>query len=448
VSEWVAALERASTAAVDLAWGLPLVGLLIGAGLYFSVMARFLPLRRLGHALDILRGRYDDPDAPGEIPPYQALASALSATIGMGNIAGVAIAVTVGGPGSVFWMWVAGLLGMATKYFTCTLACMYRKPDSRGVDQGGPMYFIEVGLGPRWRPLAMFFAACGMVGCLSLFQINQLAGLLAADYAVPEWATGLTAMLLVGVVILGGIARLGRVAALVVPAMGLLYVGISLVVLVGSLDAIPGLLAQVVSDAFTGGAALGGATGVTVREAMVTGVQRAAFSNEAGIGTAPMAHGAARTAEPVREGLIAMLGPFIDTNIVCTLTALVILASGVTGSESGVLLTTRAFESALPGVGAYLLAVVIVLFSLSTMLSYSYYSQKCARYLFGERLGGHYVWVYLGSLPLAAVFSQSIVLNVLDTAFALMAIPTLTAALLLSPRVLAATRDYFARMNL
>lgn len=448
MSDWVAALERASTTAVELAWGLPLVVLLIGAGLYFSVVARFLPLLRLRHALDILRGRYDDRDAPGEIPPFQALASALSATIGMGNIAGVAIAVSVGGPGSVFWMWVAGLVGMATKYFTCTLACLYRKPDSHGVAQGGPMYFIEVGLGRRWRPLALLFAACGMVGCLPLFQINQLAGLLAADYAVPELATGSAAMLLVGVVILGGIARVGRVAARVVPTMGLLYVGTAGVILVEYLDVLPGLIGSIVHDAFTGGAALGGATGVTVREAMVTGVQRAAFSNEAGIGTAPMAHGAARTREPVREGLIAMLGPFIDTNIVCTMTALVILASGVSGSESGVLLTTSAFETALPGVGAYLLAVVIVLFSLSTMLSYSYYSLKCARYLLGERLGGRYVWVYLGTLPLAAMFSQSIVLNMLDTAFALMAIPTLTAALLLSPQVLAATRDYFARMGL
>jgi len=433
-------------AAVALAWGVPLVVLLIGSGVYFSLVGRFVPLLHLRHAIDIVRGRYDNPDDPGEITHFQALSSALSATIGMGNLGGVAIAVSVGGPGAVFWMWIAGLVGMATKFFTCTLACMYRKVDAHGVQQGGPMYFIEIGLGPRFKPLSMLFAACGMIGCLGIFQINQLAALLDARHQIPPGATGGVAMLLVGVVILGGIARVGKVASGLVPAMALLYLGMATVVIANNLEAVPELIGSIISSAFTGGAALGGAAGVTVKEALITGVRRAAFSNEAGIGTAALAHGAAKTDEPVREGLVAMLGPFIDTNIVCTLTALVILSAGVDGGASGVTLTANAFEAALPGSGGALLTLVILLFGFSTLISFSYYSQKCARYLFGDAVGGRYVYVYLATLPIGAAWSQEVVVDLLDTAFALMALPTLTGALLLSPRVVTATRDYFARM--
>jgi AGCS family alanine or glycine:cation symporter len=445
VTDLARAVDAFWAAAVGLVWGLPLVVGLISAGLYFTLASGFAPIRYLGHALSVLTGRYDDARDPGEITHFQALSSALSATVGMGNLGGVAIAVTTGGPGAIFWMWIAGLVGMATKFFTCTLACMYRKEDAKGVVQGGPMYFIEVGLGPRWRPLAMMFALCGMVGCLGLFQINQIASLLDSHYSIARPLTGVIAMLGVGAVILGGIARVGRVAARLVPAMVVLYLAMAFFCLFRQLDVIPGLIAEIISAAFSGGAVLGGAAGVTVKEALITGVRRAAFSNEAGIGTAALAHGAARTREPVREGLVAMLGPFIDTNIVCTLTALVILSAGVVGGESGVALTARAFESSLPGVGAYLVTLVMLLFGFSTMVSYSYYSQKCARYLLGESIGERYIYVYLATLPIAAIWSQATVVNVLDTAFALMAVPTLTGTLLLSPRVVAATRDYFDR---
>jgi AGCS family alanine or glycine:cation symporter len=443
----VDAIDRFWAAAVSIVWGLPLVIALIGSGVYFSFATRLLPLRGIGHALAILRGRYDDETAPGEISHFQALSSALSATVGMGNLGGVAIAIGVGGPGAVFWMWVAGLVGMATKFVTCTLACLYRREDSRGVAQGGPMYFIEVGLGPRWKPLALMFSICGMVGCLGLFQINQLAALLDVNHEVPRPLTGVIAMGLVGVVIVGGIARVGSVASRLVPTMTLLYLAMAITVLLGNLEAIPGMLREIVTSAFSGSAAVGGAAGVTAREALVTGVRRAAFSNEAGIGTAALAHGAARTREPVREGLVAMLGPFIDTNIVCTLTALVILASGVGGEASGVTLTARAFEAALPQVGGLLLTCVVLLFSVSTLISYSYYSQKCAKHVLGEKLGGSYIYVYLLTLPIAAAWTQETVINILDTAFALMAVPTLTGALLLSPKVVAAMRDYFDRID-
>ena len=434
--------------AVDLAWGMPLVILLISAGIYFTVACRFLPFRAIRHALDILTGKYDNPDDPGEISHFQALSSALSATIGMGNIAGVAVAISVGGPGAIFWMWVAGLVGMATKFFTCTLATMYRKKDEDGVDQGGPMYYLEVGLGRKFKPLAVLFAICGMIGCLAMFQVNQLSGLLYADYGISRVLTGTGSMIIVGIVIIGGITRVGKVTSRVVPAMFLLYLVSALFIILSNATVIPEVVVSIFKSAFGGQALIGGAAGLAFKEVMITGVKRAAFSNEAGIGTAPMAHGAAKTKEPIREGLIAMLGPFLDTNIVCTLTGLVIISSGVPAESDGVLMTVNAFDHAMPGTGRFLLTMIILLFSVSTMISYSYYSLKCARYLFGNFLGSKYVYIYLISLPLASMWSQDTVLNIIDTNFALMAVPTLIGALLLSPKVVAALRDYYKRMNL
>jgi len=431
--------------AVDIVWGLPLVILLILAGVYFTLSGGFIPLRGTRHAIDVLRGKFDDPSDPGQISHFRALTSALSATIGMGNIAGVAIAVSVGGPGAIFWMWVAGLVGMSTKYFTCTLACMYRRPDERGIDQGGPMYFLEVGLGRAFKPLAVMFAVCGMIGCLAMFQSNQLAGLLHSDWGLDRLITGLACTAIVGVVILGGIVRVGQVTSRIVPAMFVLYVLSSLFVILSNADQVPAILQSIVSSAFGGKALVGGGAAIAFREVLITGVRRAAFSNEAGIGTAPMAHGAAKTNEPVREGLIAMLGPFFDTHIICTMTALVILSTGVPAEEDGVVMTVNAFGQAIPGLGRSIMHLVILMFSISTMISYSYYSLKCSRYLFGRQFGSMYVYVYIVSLTFAAVWSQDTVINILDTAFALMAVPTLIGTLLLSPRVIRATRDYLRR---
>ncbi|MFH2055025.1 MAG: sodium:alanine symporter family protein [bacterium] len=442
--------------AVDVVWGLPLVILLVGSGIYFTILSRFLPFRGVRHALAILRGKYDKKDDPGEISHFQALTSALSATIGMGNIAGVALAVAMGGPGAIFWMWVAGLVGMATKFFTCTLAVMYRKKDEKGVEQGGPMYYLEVGLG-RWaKPLAIMFAVCGMIGCLTLFQMNQLAGLMDTQWQVSRWLTGIVGAFLVGIVIIGGIKRVGQVTSKIVPGMFILFFVSAAWVILNNIGMIPAVFAAIVKSAFGIKALGGGAAGLAMREVLVMGVRRAAFSNEAGLGTAPMAHGAAKTKEPVREGLIAMLGPFFDTHIICTMTALVLFVSGVvplTGGldiseEVAVVTTANAFDAALPGIGGYLLAAIVVLFSVSTMMSYSYYSVKCAKYLAGSRFGGYYVYVYVLSLIPAALWSQDTIINMLDTSFALMSIPTLTGALLLSPKVYRATKDYFHRMNL
>ncbi len=440
--------ERFWASAVDIAWGVPLVILLISAGTYFTLSGKLLPFRGMRHSLDILRGKLDNPDDPGEISHFRALSSALSATIGMGNIAGVAIAVSLGGPGAIFWMWVAGLVGMSTKFFTCTLACLYRKKDERGVEQGGPMYFIEVGLGKYYKPLAIMFAVCGMVGCLAMFQVNQLAGLLDNDWGISRLSTGIVCMVLVGVVILGGIVRVGQVTSRIVPAMFVLYVLSALYIIFSNASAVPEILRSIVVSAFGGQALIGGGTAVAFREVLVTGIKRAAFSNEAGIGTAAMAHGAAKTKEPVREGLIAMLGPFLDTNLVCTMTALVILSTGVTATQDGVMMTVNAFEHAMPGIGRYILTLTIIMFSISTMISYSYYSLKCSRYLFGYNFGSKYVYVYILSLLFAAVWTQDVVINMLDTCFALMAIPTLIGTLLLSPKVVRATKDYYQRKRL
>ncbi|MEM1202849.1 MAG: sodium:alanine symporter family protein [Acidobacteriota bacterium] len=440
------AVERLLSIAVDLAWGPPLVILLLGGGLYLTTLSRLLPLLGAGHALRVLRGQYDRDDDPGQLSHFQALSTALASTVGLGNIGGVAIAITQGGPGAVFWMWLAAFLGMATKFFTCTLAVLHRGQDDRGEVQGGPMYTIEVGLGPRWRPLAILFSACGLIGCLAIFQSNQVAGILEATYAVPPAATGLACTVLVALVMLGGVERVGQVAGRLVPAMCLVYFCGAGLIVVTQLEALPGILGQIFHDAFTGTAAAGGAAGIAWREVVLVGVKRAVFSNEAGLGTAPMAHGAARTQEPVREGLVAMIGPFIDTIVVCSLTAFVILSTGLwrdAGGVEGVTLTVRAFESVLGGPGRLLLVAAALLFGFSTMIGYSYYGRKCFVYLFGSKHAATYSAFYLGTLYLGAVWSVSMVIDLIDTAYALMAIPNMIATLVLAKKVMPAARRYF-----
>jgi alanine or glycine:cation symporter, AGCS family len=433
--------------AASTLWGLPLVILLTGAGVYFTFATRFLPFRSFRHAIEIIRGKFDNPDDPGEISHFQALTSALSSTIGMGNIAGVAVAVAVGGPGAVFWMWVSGFVGMTTKFFTCSLACMYRKVDEDGSAQGGPMYFIELGLGKRFKFLAVMFSICGMAGTMSIFQSNQLSSLLWVDWGIPRLLTGIVAMVLVALVVLGGITRIGKATSRIVPTMCLLYFFACIYIVLSNIDDVPGLLMRIIRNGLGLEAAVGGAAGLALKEVMTTGIQRAAFSNEAGMGTAPMAHGAAKTKEPIREGLVAMVGPFVDTHIICTLTALVILISGVSTEGGGIVMTAQAFEQAMPGIGKIILTVVVVMFAISSMISLSYYGLKCAQYLFGKRKGWYYVYFYLISLPLAAIWSQGVVLNIIDAAFALMAIPTVISTLALSSKVMTALEDYLKRMR-
>ena len=321
-------------------WGLPLLYLLIGGGLYFTIYSRFVPFLYLSHSIQILRGKFNNPNDPGEINHFQALCSALSGTVGMGNITGVAVAIIQGGPGALFWMWICALLGMATKFFTCSLAVMYRGTDQAGQVQGGPMYFITEGLGTKWKPLAIAFCFFGLFGCLPMFQSNQLTAIVSEMFFKPnDWFIdssenvtltgqglfGTLLAILVGTVILGGIQRIGKVAAALVPFMVILYGSCALLIIIMHAAQIPEAFRLIITDAFTGQAVTGGIIGTVIS----TGVRRAAFSNEAGMGTEAMAHGAAKTKEPIREGLVAMLGPMIDTLIVCTITGLVIINTGV-----------------------------------------------------------------------------------------------------------------------
>ena len=449
-------LEPYIVAFSNLAWSYVFY-LIIGGGSILLLYSRLTPFRYLKHAIDILRGRYDDPDDPGDVSHFKALVSALSATIGMGNISGVAIAITTGGPGAIFWMWVSALVGMGTKFFTCSLAVMFRGRDTIGRLQGGPMYVISEGLGRAWRPLALLFAVAGVIGCLPLLQPNQLVQIVRdvvfASYATFEdghflfdFAAGLVLSGLVAIVIFGGITRIAEVASRAVPAMVILYMVSTLWIILSNLGEVPGYLSLILSDAFTGTAVAGGVVGTTI----VTGVRRAAFSNEAGIGTEALAHGAAKTGEPVREGLVAMMGPVIDTMVVCTCTALVILMTGVwqTTPDNGVTLTAGAFEAAMPGYGAYILTVCVFFFAVTTLLTYSYYGAKCLSFLIGARYAKLYNIFYVVFVVVASVASIDAVISFADGLFALMAIPTMTSALRLAPRVMASFRRYSGTLRL
>ncbi len=453
-------LDELTGIIANLAWGPPLVALLVGGGIFFVILSRFRPYRYIGHALKVLTGKYDDPSAEGDINHFQALSTALAATVGMGNIGGVAVAITMGGPGAIFWMWVSALVGMATKFFTCTLAVMYRGPDSQGKIQGGPMYVIREGLGKKWIPLASFFSLCGLIGCLPLFQANQLTQIVRDSVLVPmsviapeahftsDLITGLIITLLVSLVVFGGIKRIGNVAALMVPFMVVLYVVGVVYILITHIAVVPEYLMLIVTDAFRGEyvnseSMLGGAVGAVI----IIGVRRAAFSNEAGIGTEAMAHGAAKTNEPVREGLVAMLEPAIDTLLVCTMTALAILVTGVWMHTEldGVTLTAMAFSTGIPVIGVPVLILCVAVFALTTMFTYSYYGAKCLGFLAGADKKRYFNYFYVASIVFGSVASIGAVINIMDTAFAMMAIPTMVSAIILAPKVISAAKKYFQK---
>ncbi|MEX0987599.1 MAG: alanine/glycine:cation symporter family protein [Bacteroidales bacterium] len=438
----------------DFAWGTPLLVLLLGGGLFFLLYSRLLPLRYIGHSLNILRGKYDHPDEPGQINHYQALSTALAATVGMGNVSGVALAIVYGGPGAIFWMWISALLGVTTKYFTCTLAVMYRGKDSNGELQGGPMYVIVEGLGKNWRPLAVFFSVMGMIGVSPMFQANQMTQLIRDVILVPaniqtglgsDLITGIIIAMIVSVVIFGGIKRIGKVTGRMVPVMVVLYLLAVVYILASNSEKIIPGFQLIFHDAFHADSVLGGALGALI----ITGVRRAAFSNEAGIGTAPMAHGAAKTNEPVREGLVAMLGPIVDTIIVCTLTALALIITGVwnTGDADGITLTAMAFETAIPGFGSLLLTICVTIFALSTMLSFPYYGAKCFSFVFGAKYSKAYYWLYVMVIPLGAAATLGFTVGIFDGAYAMMAFPTMISAILLSPKVIKASKLYFRNLK-
>ncbi|MEC7875516.1 MAG: amino acid carrier protein, partial [Pseudomonadota bacterium] len=337
--------------------------------------------------------------------------------------------------------------GMMIKFFTCTLSCLYRKLDEEGIEQGGPMYFIERGLGKHFKPLAILFALGGLIGCIPIFQVNQLASFIHSEFAISPLNTGVICLLIIGIVILGDVKRVGSVTAKIVPFMFIIYVVSSFIVIAINFEQIPQVLTDIINSAFGMNAIGGGATGFVFKEILVTGIKRAIFSNEAGVGTEAMAHGAAKTKEPVREGLVAMLGPFIDTHIVCTCTALVILTSGIYTSESGIVMTAMSFNQALPNIGNIIVYLVFSLFAISTMITYSYYSLKCARYLFGKKIGDKYIFIYLVIIPLSTIWTQTTIINIIDVMFALMIFPTLLSTILLAKKVINEMNIYFDKIK-
>jgi len=447
----------------------PVLFLLILGGVFFLFYSRFLPYKYFGHAIDVLRGKYDDPNNPGQISAYEALSTALASTVGMGNIAGVAAAISLGGPGALFWMWVTAFVGMSTNFFTSTLSVMYRGKDSNGTIQGGPMYVIREALGKKWSPLAVLFCLCCTVGCLPIFQANQLTQIIidigisspsikASSFIIAgmeintaKFVIGTILMVISGIVIIGGIQRIGSWAGKMVPLMIVVYFLSVLLILIIHIDKVPHYFGLIISDAFAannfkGEPLLGGIVGGLI----VVGVRRASFSNEAGIGTAPMALGASKSNEPIREGLVSMLSPAIDTLLVCSLTALAILVTDVwnTSGANGVTLTAMAFESSLGTTGKILLLISAFFFAITSLFSYSYYGSKAVSFLLGVEAGKYYDYFYLSTIILGAILSMHDVMNVIDIAYALMAVPTMISGLVLAPRVMKEAKSYFKRMNL
>ena len=509
LSKWMDAVN-------GIVWGPAMIVLLIGTGLYLTIRLRFIQLRHFKHSIDCISGKYDDPSEQGDITHFQALCAALSATIGTGNITGVALAIAVGGPGAIFWMWVTALVGMATKFSSCSLAIRYRVIHADGSASGGPMYYLKLGLNLPWLgAIFALFAGLASLGIGCAVQSNSVVdGLLSV--APQQWQEAAFAMdvpflggaaflrpilgvvlaVLVGVVTIGGIKRIASVASRVVPFMCVLYVGAALFVLVKNAAAIPSAFGQIFHYAFTPIAVGGGFFGTVLARTVQKGVARGVFSNESGLGSAPIAHGAARTGEMAREGFVAMLGPFIDTILICSLTALVIITSGVwqvksdegellygpggkgvpmkmeidgrmqqvvgTVGEapepfldadgtpyevpSGAPLTASAFEDGLPGIGHILVALSLAFFAYSTMISWSYYGDRCFEYLLGSRAVTPYRYIFCVFVVLGAVGGLNLVWTIADNLNALMAIPNLVGLLGLSGVVARESRDYVSRV--
>ncbi len=436
-----------------IVWGPLMLGLILGTGLYLMIGLWFMPLKRIGYSFKLLwQGRdsvIDKSVREGDISPFNALMTSLSATIGTGNIAGVATAIFLGGPGALFWMWCTALVGMATKYAEAVLAVKYREVDDRGMHIGGPMFYIKNGLKSHWSWLGTAFAVFGALagfGIGNSIQSNSVADAVYNTFSVPHWLTGLVIAVLTALVLLGGIKRIAAVAGKLVPLMALAYVSAGLLILILNIDEIPHAFSLILTHAFTPIAATGGFAGAAVWAAIRFGVARGIFSNEAGLGSAPIAHAAASTNSPVQQGSIAMLGTFIDTIIVCSITGLVIITTGAwSQGETGASLSSAAFEMALPGVGNYIVTIGLSVFAFTTILGWSFYSEKCVEYLFGEAAitGFRILWII--AVPIGAVASLDFMWLVADTLNALMAIPNLIALILLSPVVFKLTKEHFNR---
>jgi AGCS family alanine or glycine:cation symporter len=428
-----------------IVWGPPMLILLVGTGVILTFRLKALQFSNLLYAHKMIFKKNEGVE--GDITNYQALTTALAATIGTGNIAGVATAIAAGGPGAVFWMWVTGLVGMATKYAEAVLAVKYREKDKRGEMAGGPMYYIEKGLGLKWLAvLFAFFGAIAAFGIGNMVQANSVADAIYTTFGVQHWITGLILVIFTGIVLLGGIKSIGKVTAYIVPIMAVFYVLGGSVVIIVNAAYVPAAFASIFSDAFTGNAVAGGALGTVIRY----GVARGVFSNEAGLGSAPIAAAAARTDHPVRQALVSMTQTFIDTLVVCSFTALSILSSGLVGTinpdtgaaYTGAALTTVAFNEAIPGIGGIIVAVGIVFFAYSTILGWSYYGEKCLEYLVGEKGVVFYRVIFVLFIMVGALSGLQFIWDLADTMNGLMALPNLIGLLGLSGIVVKETKDY------
>jgi AGCS family alanine or glycine:cation symporter len=413
--------------------------LILGTGIYLTAGLKAATILNIPQAFKKLwQGRQSQSTA-GEISPFNALMTSLSATMGTGNIAGVATAIALGGPGALFWMWLTALFGMATKYAEAVLAVHFREVNGRGEHVGGPMYYIKNGLGQKWLPLAYAFAFFGIIagfGIGNTVQSNSVADGIEATFGINSQATGIVLMILVGAVVIGGIKRIGDVAGKLVPIMGIAYFAAGLVVLALNISALPAALSLIITSAFTGHAATGGFAGAAMIAAIRFGVARGIFSNEAGLGSAPIAHAHAKTDNPVQQGKIAMLGTFIDTIIVCSVTGLAIVLTGTWSSgESGAPLTVSAFNAALPGVGEYIVAIGLAVFAFTTMIGWSVYGERCTSFIFGDKAILPFRIFWIIAIPIGATVPLDFIWLLADTFNALMALPNLIALILLSPVV-------------
>lgn len=430
----------------SFAWGPWMLVLILGTGSFLMVMLKAVPLRKIGYAFrQLARGRQRQGE--GDISPFHALMTSLSATIGTGNIAGVATAIGLGGPGALFWMWCSAVVGMATKYAEAVCAVHFRETDKDGLHVGGPMYYIKNGLGKRWAWLGGVFAVFGALagfGIGNAVQANSVSDALHTAFGFNRLVVGLVLMVFVGLVLIGGIRRISKVAAKVVPVMGITYLVAGLWVLIVNATEIPQALALVFYSAFNPVAAEGGFAGAAVAMAIRFGVARGVFSNEAGLGSAPIAHAAAQTDSPVRQGMIAMLGTFIDTLVVCSITGLAIIVTGAwTGEAQGVAMSQAAFLSAMP-LGDKFVSIALIFFAFTTILGWSYYGERCAQYLFGTRIELPFRIVWVLMIPVGAyAVGLDLVWKVADTLNGFMALPNLIALLLLSGVVVKLTREYF-----
>ena len=432
----------------NFVWGPPILILIVGTGLYLSVKTGFFSITKLGYVLKntLLKMFSKEQRGEGEVTAFQAVATALAATVGTGNIAGVATAIALGGPGAIFWMWLAAILGMTTKFAEVVLAVNFREKTEDGRFVGGPMYYIDNGLGKNWKWLAVlfaFFGALASFGIGNMTQANSVALAVESTFNIPPLATGITLAILTGLVIVGGIKRIGAFTEKLVPFMAAVYIIGGLVILFANAARIPGAFGLIFSEAFTGTAAVGGFAGSTMALAIRFGIARGVFTNEAGLGSAPIAHAAATTDHPVRQGLWGVFEVFADTIIICSITALAIITTGAweTG-ESGAVLTTMAFDAALPG-GGLIVTIGIVLFAYSTILGWAYYGERCLEYLAGTKpiLAYRIVWVAL--VVIGAIGGLEFIWSLADTLNGLMAIPNLIGVLFLSGTVFKLTKEFF-----